>query len=474
MTAQLAALLVEDSPDDALLMARELRRAGWEPAILRVETAGQMRDALASRRWDVVLCDYSLPHFGVLEALELLRSTGLDVPFLIVSGAIGEDKAVEAMRAGAHDYVMKGNLARLGPAIERELREAGSRTNRLRAERELRDRESHLSAVLGHVAEGILVFDEEGRIESANPATERIFGWTRAELTGRRIVEIVGLPDAGLSWIPPVGREELGGRSRSGASLDIALAVSEMKRTDARRLFIAVARDVTEEKRMARRLLEQASLARVGAMAAVVAHEVKNPLAGIKGAVEVIGSHLPLDSRDRPIVCEIVERIDALDRIVRDLLLFARPRLPRPEPTPLLALLRESVSLLSPDPVFQRVAVEISGEEITIPLDPELMKSVFSNLLLNAAQAMEGHGRIRVAVSPRPGSCRVVIQDTGPGIPPEHRERLFEPFFTTKHRGSGLGLATAKRIVEGHGGRIRIACPPSGGTQVEIDLPALG
>lgn len=127
MTTALRVLLVEDQEDDAILLEKELRRGGYEPKCTRVQTAGEMNRALADGPWDVIICDYSLPHFSGVQALDYLHRTGLDIPFIIVSGTIGEDTAVAAMRAGAHDYIMKGNLSRLTPAIQRELREAAQR-----------------------------------------------------------------------------------------------------------------------------------------------------------------------------------------------------------------------------------------------------------------------------------------------------------------------------------------------------------
>ncbi|MBI2496633.1 MAG: response regulator [Opitutae bacterium] len=130
MKTSLRALLVEDSEDDAMLVVRQLRDSGYTVTWERVETAGTMRAALDRRTWDIVICDYQLPSFDGLAALRLLHEAGLDLPVIIVSGTIGEDIAVGAMKAGAHDYLMKGQLARLAPAVERELREAASRRER--------------------------------------------------------------------------------------------------------------------------------------------------------------------------------------------------------------------------------------------------------------------------------------------------------------------------------------------------------
>jgi signal transduction histidine kinase len=159
MSASLRVLLVEDSEDDALLIARELHRGGYAPTMRRVETEAAMRAALAEP-WDVVISDYSLPRFSGPAALAVLRATHLDIPFIVVSGAIGEELAVAAMRAGAHDYLMKGNLARLVPALQRELREAEERRGRRLAEQERAAleqgaRRAEKLAALGTLAAGL-------------------------------------------------------------------------------------------------------------------------------------------------------------------------------------------------------------------------------------------------------------------------------------------------------------------------------
>jgi two-component system sensor histidine kinase PilS (NtrC family) len=168
---------------------------------------------------------------------------------------------------------------------------------------------------------------------------------------------------------------------------------------------------------------------------------------------------------------EIVSRIDALDQMMKDLLLFARPPKPRRAPTDLVPLVTTTANLLTQDPALQEVDVEVEGSAPTVSADPDMLRIVFQNLLINSAHAMKGKGRIRVAVGTDDGTCRIVFLDSGPGIPSEIREKIFTPFFTTKSRGSGLGLPTAKRLIEAHNGQIAIDCPPAGGTAVVVRLP---
>jgi two-component system sensor histidine kinase PilS (NtrC family) len=237
------------------------------------------------------------------------------------------------------------------------------------------------------------------------------------------------------------------------------------------RKFTGILHDLTGRVQMEAQLREQAALAKLGEMAAVIAHEVKNPLAGIRGAIQVFGNQLPAGGTKTQIMKEIVSRIDALDQMMKDLLLFARPPKPRRTATDLVPLVTMTANLLSQDPALKEVNVEVEGSAPAVSADPDMLRIVFQNLLINGAHAMNNKGRIRVAVGSIDGSCEIAFIDSGPGIPTEIREKIFTPFFTTKSRGSGLGLPTAKRIIEAHNGEIAIDCPPAGGTAVVVRLP---
>lgn len=235
--------------------------------------------------------------------------------------------------------------------------------------------------------------------------------------------------------------------------------------------YTAIRSDITLRKAAERRLQEQAALARVGQMAAVVAHEVKNPLAGIKGVMQILISRRAAEDPEITIMRDVAGRIDALDELIHDLMLFARPRPPRLAAVELKPLLADAVATLRKDPDGQRVEVDLVGTEIALIADGELLKATFLNLFLNAAQAMNGRGAIRVSIENENGQCRVRVADSGPGIPESIREEIFEPFFTTKHRGGGLGLAIARRTMELHGGLLSASCPPEGGTTMTVVLP---
>ncbi|TAK17126.1 MAG: PAS domain S-box protein [Acidobacteria bacterium] len=239
--------------------------------------------------------------------------------------------------------------------------------------------------------------------------------------------------------------------------------------------YMAIRYDITQRKLQEQRLRDQAALTSIGEMAAVVAHEVRNPLAGIRGGVQLLSTLFPDATEGRELIDSIVVRIDSLNAVLSDLLTFARVRELKPTGLEMRAFLEDLSASLKLDPAMRGVQIvmaEVPDE--TVVVDVDQFRLVLMNLLLNAAQAMNNTGRIVVTARTTADELELTVTDAGPGIPAEVRDRIFEPFFTTKHRGTGLGLPTAKRIVEAHGGELSIESHPPGGptgTVVQIRLP---
>jgi two-component system, LuxR family, sensor kinase FixL len=268
------------------------------------------------------------------------------------------------------------------------------------------------------------------------------------------------------------GREVTAVR-RDGTTFPIHLSVGKMMLSGEPK-FTGIIHDLSDRVRMEEQLREQTALARLGEMAAVVAHEVKNPLAAVRAVVQTLGRRLPHDEQTQKIVLQTTGRIDALAALMGDLLLFARPPKPRNVTVHMDALISSTVEFLKGDGALKDVDVEVAGSVPPIAADPDLLKIVFLNVLVNSGQAMQGHGQIKVNLTTADRICHITLRDSGPGLPPQARDKLFMPFFTTKAKGTGLGLATTKRLVEAHGGTITIESPLDGGAQVSIALPAVG
>ena len=322
--------------------------------------------------------------------------------------------------------------------------------------------------------------DVTGRITYANDKFCEISKYAREELLGQdhRIVNSGYHPKAFIRdlWRTiangHVWHGEIRNRAKDGSLYWVDTTIVPFM--DARGKpyqYIAIRADITARKAAEDRLAQQAALARVGQMAAVVAHEVRNPLAGIKGAIQVLISRRAAGDAELPVMRDVVTRVDALGDLINDLMIFARPRPPQPATFSLRPLLLEAIAMLRRDPAGTSLEVTVDGPDLTVTADPELVRATVLNLLLNAAQAMGGRGRIAVTIAQSDERCVLEIRDSGPGIPLELREQVFEPFFTTKARGGGLGLPIARRTAELHRGTLTLTAPDTGGTIFTLTMP---
>lgn len=322
--------------------------------------------------------------------------------------------------------------------------------------------------------------DAAGLITSVNDKFCEISQYSRAELIGQdhRIInsgrhgkrffrDLWATIARGRIW-----RGEICNRARDGSLYWVDTTIVPF--VDARGKpyqYMAIRYDVTARREAEARLRQQEALAQVGEMTAVVAHEVRNPLAGISGVLQVLAARLPADSRDRAILADVHDRIAALNRLIRNLLAFSRPNAPARALVPVRAVLAEAAGDVRHDPALADVAIAVTGSDPSAPLDRAQMHFVFLDVLLNAADAMRRRGRIDVTVSTAGKQCRVAVADRGAGATPEVIEKMFQPFFTTKRQGTGLGLPTARRIVAAHGGSLEARPRPGGGLVMTVTLP---
>lgn len=266
------------------------------------------------------------------------------------------------------------------------------------------------------------------------------------------------------------------GLAETGAKLNAVHKLLDLELTLMLRTYHEEAGErirAAERAQMQVRLAESEHLANVGQLAATLAHEIKNPLTGISGAIQVIGSSLPPGSPHKEVIGEVLSEIDRLDATARDLLIYARPKPPLRKKRQVGPLLQDTLMLLRQEPAVHGLLIHCDGLECAAEalLDETQFRQVVSNLLLNAAHACEKGGEVTFRVSSQVGMVRVEVIDTGIGMPADAVLHAFEPFYTTKAKGTGLGLSICKWIVESHGGKIRLESEPDQGTTVTIELP---
>ena len=324
----------------------------------------------------------------------------------------------------------------------------------------------------------VAITDQRGIITYANDKFCAISQYSREELIGsdHRLVNSAFHPKDFIRdlWRTiaqgQVWRGEIRNRAKDGSFYWVDTTIVPLLDEGGRpRQYLAIRYDITERKSVEAKLREQAALAQLGELAAIVAHEVRNPLAGLRGSLQILATRLPPEMRERQIVGAMVDRIDALNERVRDILLFAGSGKAKIQPVTLSSVLADAIASATAAVVGS--PVEQTGGPAVVLADPELLRELLLNLLLNACQASVGTGPIVVTISTAGETCRIAILDRGPGIPDEIRHRVFEPFFTTKHGGTGLGLAIVKRLADLQNGSVTLDDREGGGTAATVTLP---
>ncbi len=469
-------LLVEDSPDDAFLLERHLRRSGFTPVLTRVERKEEMRAALgAATPPDVILADYNLPHFSGPAALRLLRASGIDVPFIMMSGAVSEETAVESMRAGAQDYISKGNLTRLIPALERELKEAAARRKRVAAEEALQASEARFHRLVEAMPLSLLIIGEGGRIAYANRAAERLLGYVPDEIASLAVTIDTICPALRETYNAPVNLAERMEPFESvcttttGQTVEVLIGVALLNpgETGSNHQFAAFIADLTLQKKSEEMLRQTEKLAVAGRLAASIAHEINNPLEAITNCLYLIStSELPEDCRSYVQMAQ--SELNRVTQITVQTLRFYR-RSSRPAPMDVHELIEGVLTLFHSRIVSANITVDraFKANLLVFAHDGEI-RQVVVNLISNAIDALVQGGKIliRTSIVTEPRSdrrgLRVTVADDGIGMSAETRARIFEPFFSTKGiTGAGLGLWVSKEIIGKHGGDLRVRSRPS-------------
>lgn len=369
-------------------------------------------------------------------------------------------------------------VSRVSTTWHRVLARLSGTSARQHEDRATRTQLADFKRALDHAAI-VAITDVSGRINYVNDTFCQISGYAREELLGQdhRIVNSSYHPKEFIRELwqtiasGRVWHGELRNRAKDGHIYWVDTTIVPFLNERGKPYqYIAIRSDITARKEAEEKLAQQAALARVGQMAAVVAHEVRNPLAGIKGAVQVLMSRRTPNDSELPVMRDIVGRIDSLSDLINDLMLYARPRPPRLSHIELRPLVSDAVTIVRRDPAAQSIDIVIDGADVSASVDSELIRATILNLVLNAVQAMAGRGRIVVTLGQSGNFATIEVRDSGPGIPVDIRNQVFEPFFTTKARGGGLGLPIAKRTAELHGGSLAFECPDGGGTVVTMKL----
>jgi hypothetical protein len=496
MNVPLKVLLVEDSRVDADLLIHALKQSGYEPSYALVQNAMGMRAALEKQPWDLVISDYVIPGFGGLDALKVLKDSGHDIPFIIVSGKIGEDVAVEALHSGANDYLLKDRLTRLGPAIERALREASQQRKRAQAEQALRESEERYRRLVESCPDGMFIVSD-GKLVFANPAAVTLLlAKSPLELIGKAVMEVVDPNFRDL--VEEHLRQTLEG-------LDGPLLEQRMIRTDGTAVLVeaiarriqyhgepavqVLCRDISSRKNLEQQLLNAQKMEAIARLAGGVANDFNNLLTVITGYSGLIRSGLDPEHPLQKDVLQVIQSTERAIGLTNQLLAISRKDAPAPEALNLNNVIEQLMPLverLMGDSVDLKTELESGLHHVKA--DRGQFETLLINLAVHARDSMLHGGtltvrteNLRIArpyhdhIHLRPGDyIMLTISDTGLGLSEEYQEHLFEPFFgnTQAGKNTGLGLATVYAIVRQHSGQISCVSEVGKGSVFRIYLPA--
>ncbi len=486
-------LHLEDSPTDAELVGLLIRRE-WPGCTIRVVASGDdFRLALANERFDLILSDYTLPGFDGLRALAVAHETSPATPFLFLSGTIGEERAVEALKSGASDYVLKDRPTRLIPAMRQALALQEESRKRREADGRLREQAS----LLDKARDAIIATDLEHRIAYWNASAERLYGWKADEVFGRRLDELgLGFDAAKFAaahtqlFATGEWRGDFRLRTRSGEIVLVESTWSLVVENGEPRSILAIDTDVTERKKLETQLVRAQRMESIGTLAGGIAHDLNNVLTPILLSIDMLAATASHEE-DRQLIEKTRASASHGAALVQQLLAFARgadAKRTKLDPSVAITELRGLIRQSLPANVHLVVCTE--ERPTFIAADATQFNQVLINLCLNARDAMPDGGSIEIATKKvnvdaalaranpgvQPGAyVRVSVIDTGTGIPPAIQEKIFDPFFTTKPagKGTGLGLSMVAGIMKSHGGFVQIESEVGRGATFHLFFPAL-
>ncbi|HEY1662776.1 MAG TPA: response regulator [Verrucomicrobiae bacterium] len=485
-------LHLEDDENDRILVQEMIKADGLNCDFLSVQTRSDLESALRNRKFDIIISDYSMPSFNGMSGLMTAREMSPETPFLFFSGTIGEESAVESLRNGAVDYVIKSRPQRLLPAIRRALRNVEEKA--LLQQTEQKNREQ--AELLDKATDAILVCDLVNRITYWNGSAERIYGWRAREVIEQDYLKVLfqGNPPAPIREMKASLEEkgewtgELQQLTRDGKPVVVHCRATVIRNTYGQpKSLLLINTDVTERKQLEEQFLRSQRLESLGVLISGIAHDLNNALAPILIGVDIM--------RRSPNKEEVLKTIEVSAKrgaeMVKQVLAFARGTDSNKTLIHVESLVREMGKIVNDTfPKNIHGEVKTSGETWPVMGLATPLYQVLLNLCVNARDAMPDGGTLTLQAAnvqidaetaarypdAKPGNyVYVSVADTGMGISPEQMEKIFRPFYTTKApgKGTGLGLSTSLNIIKNHGGFLAVNSEVERGTEFKFYLPAV-
>lgn len=494
-------LHLEDDPRDRELVRALLTKAGLGCRFGYAQTWAEFMDALSAETWDVILANYALPAFDGCAALDIARKMTPQVPFLFLSEVLGEEVAVETVKRGATDYVVKQRMERLVPAVRRALAEAEAKRRFQQVEEKLNRTEQRFRLLIEGIREyAIFMVDAGGTVISWNLGAKRIFGYSEQEVLGTSILPVFSHDGSGKQTYARLvhtaqrcghAEEDLGLIRKDGSSFcGTVLFTTVYEGQPGLQGFAVITRDITERKRAAQELEEsrQERARMQDRFLSHISHELRTPLTSIVDFASLMleGMAGTVSADQRTYLGIMLQSANRLAEMVNSLLDLSRSEWHRLPVVPECVILKDLIGQVCASFQAAAAAKWISLQHhvpLKLPLalaDPARITQVLSNLIDNAIKYGRNGGAVEVTAhysNDEPDFLRVAVQDDGPGIPGPHVQRIFERFYRvsdgpdTNPGGLGLGLHITRELVRAHGGELRVNSSLGERTTFHFTLP---
>lgn len=460
----------------------------------QIETVSSGEECLKKLQeghFDLLLLDQFLSDGGGLEWLRRFNALGIVIPTIFVTAQGDSKVALDAMKEGVFDYINRSpECAKTFPfVVNRALKGFHLMLEKVRLQKELIETKNFLESIVEKAGDAISVVDIEGRVLYWNEGAERIYGYQKEEILGQKVSEFLYPKDRKLREEEEELMKELMARvlqgevipnvearrqTKDGREIITNMTLSPIRDAEGRIIGMTrICKDVTQMKRAEERLLLTERLTSLGELTAGVAHELRNPLAGIKINTQILLRKKDLSETERRLLESIEEGIEKIQKIVEEMLHFAKPKRAEFREAQINSVVEDSLNIFQTKLKKANISLEFfRGENLpNIWIDTYQIQQVLINLMLNAIQSMEKGGRLTIRTFKEGEKVAVEVRDTGVGISPSHLKRIFDPFFTTKSEGTGLGLSITLKIIETHGGTIDVKSEEGVGTTFTIYLP---
>lgn len=511
MAIPIRVLLVEDNPDDAELLIFALRGSGYEPQLELAENEGEFRAKLHGDI-ELIVADYSLPDFGAVRALRILKDEGVDIPLIVVTGTVTEQVVVECLKLGASDYLLKDRLTRIGAAVQHALDEHRLREEKRQADEALRQYANELEQrvaqrtaelqrakdsveiILNHTSDAIAMTDSGGFIRRVNPAFERMFGYRAEDILEQPLLSLADADDQPTlqeaidtaRQMEEPGSVELTARRRDGTSFVVDIGLTVMANQDTFAGVVCSIRDISERKRIEQGLRQSLEKERElsdlkSRFSSMVSHEFRTPLSVILSSSDLLLNYSERMSPERreAQLESIQQQVRRLANMLDDILALGKAQSVGLDlaltPIDVRDFCEGLVTELQPTAETHTFHFNAEGSCYDTQADVKLLRQAVTNLLSNAVKYSPEGSNIYARLYCENEHILIQIQDEGEGISAEDQEHLFEAFYRAKNvlaiPGSGLGLSIVKQAIEAHGGTVTCTSELGRGTTFTLTLP---